>query len=480
MAKPFSVTFLGHQGWMFSDGDCTILVDPLLHESFGLVPAAGLKVFPPRQLCMEACPPLAGVIFTHEHEDHFQTASLLQLPRTVPLWLSDRMSWAAKKIAEHLGFEVHSARRGDCLKFGAMRVMLHIPDLVSVPVGYEIDVLPFEVLHENGGRFLSAVDLPLSPRFLRERARDGCPGLWTYANNEISLHSLTDWMPCPAGSLRTARSLMDLMAAFARMPARPGGLLASGGGWSFSGPLEQLNRTLFPCDNETLARIWATARVAVAPTLTSPLPGETIGIEGSRWFPMGVGFQDFLTAAPRVEWPDRTFDPTLARATSLPPLLEEGPLATDQLAEMELRLAALAQDLVGSPLCLSLLSLSPAALEGLRRCFALFAQTSADGDGYLYEFDPSACRFTRVSSPRGDHAAGCSLWAADLLATLAGRLTPALVTMGHMFEWVRAKTDRPEGLSLQPDLWRLVHPLRMPEEFFTGYLGNVQALMKIG
>src|SRR5262245_61294880 len=71
-------TFLGHQGWMFATAGARILVDALLVEPFGHGGGVGL-VWPPRKLDIEAMPPVDAVIFTHEHEDHFNIPSVNRL-----------------------------------------------------------------------------------------------------------------------------------------------------------------------------------------------------------------------------------------------------------------------------------------------------------------------------------------------------------------------------------------------------------------
>jgi L-ascorbate metabolism protein UlaG (beta-lactamase superfamily) len=78
-AGMLSTTFLGHQGWLFQSKTSSFLVDPLLCEEFGHVQELEYRVYPPRVFSFDLFPRIDGVVLTHEHDDHFDLASLARL-----------------------------------------------------------------------------------------------------------------------------------------------------------------------------------------------------------------------------------------------------------------------------------------------------------------------------------------------------------------------------------------------------------------
>src|SRR5437870_5501344 len=100
----FSVTFLGHHGWVFAAGASALLVDPLLGDGFGHTPSVGLHVYPPRILDLGRFPPVSAVFLTHEHEGHFDLPSLAKLDRNIPNWIPLRSSQAMSRALHALGF----------------------------------------------------------------------------------------------------------------------------------------------------------------------------------------------------------------------------------------------------------------------------------------------------------------------------------------------------------------------------------------
>jgi L-ascorbate metabolism protein UlaG (beta-lactamase superfamily) len=126
----FSVTFVGHQGWLFASDRARVLFDGLLVEPFGHKGLVG-RVFPPRALDVARFPALDAVFVSHEHEDHFNVPSLNRLERAVPLYLSARSSTAARAIVAEMGFTRVAFFEPDVpLTIGDLELHFFSPDFV--------------------------------------------------------------------------------------------------------------------------------------------------------------------------------------------------------------------------------------------------------------------------------------------------------------------------------------------------------------
>jgi hypothetical protein len=103
-AKSMLITFLGHQGWAFGDQDGIVLLDPLL-QSMNAGPV-DLPVWPPRRLDFAAMPRIKGLVISHEHPDHFDIETLLNLPYRGDVWIPDLSTSALATCLRELGFVV--------------------------------------------------------------------------------------------------------------------------------------------------------------------------------------------------------------------------------------------------------------------------------------------------------------------------------------------------------------------------------------
>ena len=81
----FRATFLGHHGWVYASDSARILVDPLFRDRFGFTDSVELRVYPPRTLDLDSFPAIDAIFLTHEHEGHFDIASLNLLDRNIPI-----------------------------------------------------------------------------------------------------------------------------------------------------------------------------------------------------------------------------------------------------------------------------------------------------------------------------------------------------------------------------------------------------------
>lgn len=464
-----TITFLGHQGWMFGAGGAHILVDPLLDPSFGVRPEAGLLVYPPRRLDVTAAPRISAVMFTHEHDDHFQIASLARIDRRTPILLSSRTSSAAAGAAAAMGFEVRRLDAEEVVRFGELELRTLAVDLLHGDCADEWDVLPFAVRDlDSNGSFMSCVDLP--PNRIQPRMLSGAnaPTVVGLPNNFSSNHALTSWMPPPAGALPIMPQMQQWMLEAAASPL-PDTILLSGGGWSFSGPLAWLNRSFFPADTGAIVEALARLNDGRRPRLRAPRPGETIVVEGKQVRAVDTRHEAFIAPLPAAEWPDRRYDPTLPRAARVEPMFGDAAFTDADLPRLRERLRRLARAMVGGRLNLGLNSLSNEELGPHRRAYALFAQTDHGGGGYLFEYSPRDADFLPASDEVKAYAAGASVWAQDLMAGLGGELTGVMLSMGRMYEWIRCQPRRPNNLTLAATLWPYAHPLQMPDEFLALY-----------
>jgi hypothetical protein len=472
----FLVTFLGHQGWLLSSRETHIMADPLLDDTFGACREAGLFVYPPREINCEKAPAVSALFISHEHEDHFQIASLARIDKRIPLLLSARCSRAARAAAEMMGFTVRCLDAGESVTVGDLELRtLDAPNVTAHDT--EWDVLPYVVSHKDGdGSFLSYVDLPPPYDYAAAKAGGRDISLITRANNHTSPHVLNNWQTPPVGAVEVLAELAGELRASGRNAGRPLATVASGGGWSFSGALEHLNRSFFPSDNLSLAEGLRSSWARLEERFLAPLPGETLMLEDGVIRERAPTFHSFLKCRDRAAWPDRRYDARQPRVTTTVPLFAGRQHDGGTLRELRAALRAFARFMAGGSLFMGLTRLGRAELGSHIRRYGLFVQTNDRGEGELLEYDPSAADFVEASREAGDYAAGGMCWAGDLLMVLAGRTTAAALTFGHMVEWVRCPTRSPGDLSIQTDLWRYAHPLTMPEEFLEQYRTSVAAL----
>jgi hypothetical protein len=83
MRKCVKITYLGHATVLLDLDGLVCLCDPHLLESFG---SGHFGYNPSRQIAVSKLPPLDAVFISHAHRDHFDIASLSQLPRTTPVF----------------------------------------------------------------------------------------------------------------------------------------------------------------------------------------------------------------------------------------------------------------------------------------------------------------------------------------------------------------------------------------------------------
>jgi hypothetical protein len=461
----FDVTFLGHQGWLFSAGSSRLLVDALLTPAFGHKGALGV-VHPPRRFAFEAFPAVDALFLTHEHEDHFDVPSLARVDRRIPVLLSARSSRAAESLLASMGFTVRRVRPGDAVTLGDLELHLFAPDLAGAESVDEWDVLPFLVRDGRGhGSFLTTVDVDSHARL--EKAVDaiaGRPPLWCYTNNATD-PSFTSGgkvlQEQPADSTTLARHLLDHYAGLRLRRAEPPAVFFCGGGFAFDGDRAWMNGQMFRADSDDVCAAFA----ALMPgrVFRAPRPGETASMRDGALVAVHPD-RPFLSAAPRAEWPSRAHDGETRLLQTYSPATSARDLTSDEIAELGRELAGFAAHLCSRATFRSLLSLDGDELEGRRPTFSLVALADEEGGAYVYEYDPAGCAFVPAEDvdPVADYVGGLECWASDLLAVLRGELAPSAIWFGRGRSW----NALPERCTVDwGELWLYCHPLRRPDRF---------------
>jgi hypothetical protein len=462
----FSVTFLGHQGWLFQSKRACLLVDPLLRESFGDSQALEYKVWPPRQWKQEALPAIDGVVLSHEHDDHFDIPSLARLDRKIPVWLSSRSSSAARTILSEMGFaEVHPLVPGTPVVLKDLELHPFAGDHMSVNCGDEWDALPFLVRQSGGsGSFFSMVDITLTEAHIgRARAIQKEPGIVGWTNNALDWSHMTSYLVPRQDA--TEDSFMKMGVGHKLITeswGSPAAMLLCAGGFAFEGERAWMNRRVFCVSTPVVCHTMK--QVYPAEHFVPALPGQTFFMEANRLKKVDPS-TEFLSVLPPEQWPERGNDTSIA-AQDFAPATGERSLKQGERAELEAGLSSLAASMVGGELFRGLCSLQEDELVGKTLSVAFVLR---DGDAsHAYAYVPSDCAFVRAEGEvEPKYLAGIECWASDLLAVLRGALGPIALSFGRARLWnhlpLRFHFD------VFGALYGVSHPLRRPTEYLATY-----------
>lgn len=423
----FQATYFGWQGWLFETGRTAIAIDPLLVDQVGRGPRHTRIDFmfrEARELTLARLPPLDALVLSHEHEDHFNVPTLVRLDRRIPLYVSRRVSAAARSLLGELGFAVHYVDHGETLAIGDLEVRLFGADQTAGMASFdEWDVLAYLVRHRGGaGGLFSNVDIALSGE-MAEAVRDtAAPDrrLLLFVRGEVSLSSGAT--PTAAdGEHPRSTAATPIEEVTARLRAGEGVVARPG--------------MVFELDAGELVRV--APETAFLRTIPGPVPRRAF-------------------ALPKGAMPERPLLGTSASELDRP--------------ELEAALRELAEHLYGRHIYRYLMSL-PARYAGKRtHSFVLVFLTAPDGPEWLYEYVPGACAFRAVDidfdAAVERYLGVVVLWVSDYLAVARGEVEPRAIHCATQEDWA---IEDPGLAQVRDVLWSFYHPQRFPARVLAQY-----------
>jgi hypothetical protein len=458
----FELTALGNHSWLVEAGGNHVLIDPTLTQRYGPTPAQGVEIYPPREIDLSAMPAIDAVFISHEHEGHFELPTLARLDRRIPIWLSENCSIAARDVLSEMGFRVELARAGRAIEIGALTLVpsAGVQDDMDFDEWDNLGALVYD--RDGHGSFYTTIDnaphlgdIELVRRHVRR------PGIWALTVNDTDAEF--------GGSLRSdppphfldkTREALALYQQLLDELAAPELMLMVGGGFSFSGAHAWLNETIFPIQHERLARV--IDRLLPEQRVAWPLPGQRFRMQDGRL--VDVGTQAWVKLCPREQWPPRE-EGAVRWMEELSPITGRTELAEGELELLQAELDHLAEHLYDRAPFHLVHSLSRAAVGGREPTLALVLR---DGDGaFVYEWDPTRCRF--VASEQPDPVTAYAMvyeaWAPDMLASLRCEIANHALSVGHSRQWWASA-----GLfDLNKTLIAYLTPTRWPERFLARY-----------
>ncbi len=461
----FTVTALGHQGWLIGNGRTHVLVDPVLTSRFSRLPITAAAVYPPRHLDLAGFPPIDAVLVSHEHPDHLDFASLqLVHPRT-PVYMSAHTSRAAKRVVASIGLEVRELAPGHQVRVGELAVLPFAPPPIAELGSNEVDVVPLLIRDSAGhGSFFTSVDL-FAERELVDAVRGHLdrPGVWADANSgyDRSLHddSVARSPDAVRGAAeRLARRYVRLFSGW----GHPEIVMVTENGLTLGADLALLNEHVFEVPNDELVAIARNLlpghelRAATPGTTAELVDGELVAIRPSL---------PFLTTEERSRWPAhggsaldeatrRDFGPGTGRRS----------LTDEDHRRLEHALAQFARFLFAR-----------ASFRGLYRLMAgrdhdpSVRSTAAlvlrnGGSREIWEYSATDASFMRAPPDRSasSYVAGVEMWASDLLAVLTFQACPTdMFHFGRKWTWNVAAAGFRFDFDTEIELF--AHALHRPE-----------------
>lgn len=303
------LTFLGHQSWLVTAADVAVLIDPILGSHIGAT--LRLPVHPPREICVDALPPIDLIVLSHEHNDHTELSSLDRLDRSIPVLVAPLMPAVVVRAIEALGFAVHRAHHGEALTAGPLSLVL-LPGGADAPVSEE-RVAQILITEDNGPAVLFGVDTVPAAEVvdLMNRGALPVPDAVVVANN-TQLPPVG--LACSARNLSDAAdaTALDVITALcvawgAALPGRPTVLLCGGGFFDD-------HELGVPFRHSHLPTLAATARALDLPTW-GPLPGTRYQVH-----PGGAITEDTHPAVILEEFTPRSPPRSVPLRAVLPPL----------------------------------------------------------------------------------------------------------------------------------------------------------------
>ncbi|HEX9607766.1 MAG TPA: MBL fold metallo-hydrolase [Gemmatimonadaceae bacterium] len=460
----FSVTYLGHQGWLVSGEASRILIDPLLTDEYS--PGFRAVIYPPRKLELSKFPPIDAIILSHEHSDHVNLPSLNLLDRRIPVVFPERSARAMRTVIAQLGFRVVPAAVGDRFSIGDLTIRLLGGEHRDDELEEEWANLQILVTDRAGdGSFFSYVDgWPTEATLALIQRTVGRIGLFCHVNNSLDWSCLEGGMTAipPLNTIDYAARIIAAEAGWWQRGDSPELSVICGPGFVFLGEDAWMNQIL-RADSE---RVCAALR-ALAPerAFRWPLPGETIAFKGGKVQRIAPR-APFLRALARAQWPNRQPRKPLAVIEEFNPACGQYKLAEDEWSGLFREIDKLASFLYGRTLFRTLHALDNRDLSGRKAAFALVLRCDDKDSAYVCEYEPNASRFTRVpcAAPIETYVAGLECWATDLWKVMDGQLLPQRL-LGHLRTW----SFSPKPLSPLQSVWRFFDSLHRPSAALSFY-----------
>jgi L-ascorbate metabolism protein UlaG (beta-lactamase superfamily) len=96
------LTWIGHASFLATLGGASVLIDPVFASHAGLLYGR----YAPPGLALADLPPLAGVLVSHNHYDHFDSAAICRLPPNVPTVVPVGMGRAVRRLSRRTVVEL--------------------------------------------------------------------------------------------------------------------------------------------------------------------------------------------------------------------------------------------------------------------------------------------------------------------------------------------------------------------------------------
>jgi hypothetical protein len=301
-------TFLGHQTWLITHAGTSVLVDPVLTETFGHSEAISARVFPPRTIDVASMPKIDAIVLSHEHADHFTFESFAALPRKAPVLVGMLMPMVVTDALESMGFHVKRVLSSDWTRIGKLEVRLFA---VAMPESFWEQRVTQVYLRPRGlkrrGIYIG-VDAALSP-FLAgevERGETEPPRLVVVANNSqivptggrsIYSNPLDEVTDDDEEGPFVGLDLLDALT-LSYVEALPTGscdVAIAGNGFVHT---RQPFGPYLLSDNRRLAEI--ANRLSVRPWVHGPRPGERLVIDEDRITQDAVSWVELDRSAEQV------------------------------------------------------------------------------------------------------------------------------------------------------------------------------------
>jgi beta-lactamase family protein len=460
----FSVTYLGHQGWLVSGEASRVLIDPLLTEEYS--PGFQATIYPPRKLTFSKFPPIDAIILSHEHSDHVNLPSLRLLDRRIPLLFPERSSLAIRTVISQLGFQVVPTAVGDRFSIGDLTIRLLGGEHRDDDLEEEWANLQILIADRRGdGSFFTYVDgWPTAATLALIQQTVGRIGVFCHVNNTMDWSCLEGGKTAipPLSTIDYAARIIAAEAGWWQNRGSPELTVICGPGLVFLGRDAWMNQIL-RADSERVCM----ALRALAPerAFRSPLPGETMAFKGGNLQRIAAR-TPFLSTLGRARWPTRVRRKPLTVLEDFEPTCGQYTLEEQEWSGLFQEIDKLASFLYGRSLFRTLHALDDHDLGKRKPAFALVLRCDDKESAQVCEYEPNASRFRVVScaAPIETYAVGFECWATDLLRVMNGQLLPQRL-LGHLRTW----SFSPKPLSALQSVWRFFDSLHRPDAALSFY-----------